>query len=122
MASTDSFNIGGGSALDGLERRSDVRRPLRTALKLTVGGHALGARTIDIGAHGMSIAIDRNLPPRTDCRVAFSMPVNGHAHALDLHARVVHGVLCSSQGFKIGLELLETSGHDDQLIEQYLAR
>lgn len=121
MTSTDSFNIGG-SALDGLDRRSGARRPLRVNVKVTVAGHLLGARTIDIAAHGLSIAIDRNLPMRTDCRVAFTLPVNGQGHPLDLHARVVHGVLSGHEGFKLGLELLETSVEEDQWIEQYVAR
>jgi hypothetical protein len=102
------------------ERRQSTRRPLRTSATILVNEERLPARTVDISCQGLSIMIDRNLPPGTPCGVAFTLLDNGRFHPIRLTARVVHGLLSGRGSFKIGLQTTQLAADDENVIRHYL--
>lgn len=110
----------GAGAPGAADRRASPRKPLRTAAFLTVSGHRFSARTVDISRQGLSVHLERNLPLGTEVEVGLSLMVDGHTTPLSLKARVVHGVLSGTDGFKIGLMLARMSDATQALIDRFL--
>jgi len=102
------------------DRRSSLRKLLRTSAFVAVSGHRFSARTIDISRQGLSVHLERNLPLGTEVEVGFSLMHNGHTTPLTVKARVVHGVLSGADGFKIGLMLARPSDATQALIDRFL--
>jgi len=106
---------------DALERRRGIRKPLSVRAGMVVAGKQLTARTIDIGVRGLAVEVDEALPAKAECYVVLALPVDGHGHTLRLQASVTHGMRSSTNGFRVGLELINLSPENARLIEQFLA-
>ncbi len=106
---------------EALDRRRGIRKPLCVPAGMVVAGRQLTARTIDIGARGLAIEVEEDLPAKAECYVVLTLPVGGDGHMLRLQACVTHGLRSSTHGFRVGLELIDVSAENARLIEQFLS-
>lgn len=92
----------------GAERREAVRRPLRAnAMVLLPGQPGRMGKTVDVSETGVCVALHDALPAGTQCMVGFELPDKlGNRKRMQSKARVVHSVLSSQGGFKVGMQLL----------------
>lgn len=120
MQSTKSDSI---SNKSGIERREAVRRPLRGAAMVLLPGQPgrLG-RTLDVSATGICVVLAETLPAGIECMVGFEMPDGtGMRKRVQSRARIVHSVLSKqSDGFKVGMQLLQPPEETRRAIEMFI--
>ncbi|MBI5259259.1 MAG: PilZ domain-containing protein [Burkholderiales bacterium] len=92
----------------GAERREAIRRPLRAnAMVLLPGQPGRVGKTVDVSETGLCVALTDALPAGTQCLVGFELPDKaGSRKRMQSKARVVHSVLSSQGGFKVGMQLV----------------
>lgn len=67
------------------------------------GAAPVVARTLDIGASGVSLLLNESVPTGRRGNVTFEMYFDGVSHIITAQASVIHCIF-SSSGFKAGLQ------------------
>jgi c-di-GMP-binding flagellar brake protein YcgR len=89
------------------EQRKFPRRPLKRAARvITRDAPPTEGVTIDVSSGGMCVMLPRQLAPGTACAVSFDIPVNAFKQSVSAVAKVAWSI-CSSEGFKTGLQFSE---------------
>lgn len=103
------------------ERRSFLRKSLRTIATVHVAGQTVRVRTLDVSVSGMAIVAAVNPPPGMSFDIEFELLVGGRGATVRAKAQVMHSVLSSADsGFRIGLNFLSIEPASVTAIEQYL--
>ncbi|NRF67378.1 PilZ domain-containing protein [Aquincola sp. S2] len=107
----------------GADRREAVRRSLRSpALVLLPGQPGRIGKTVDVSETGVCLMLPEGLPGGTQCMVGFELPDKAGARKrVQSKARVVHSVLSNlGDGFKIGMQFLDTPGETQRALENFI--
>jgi c-di-GMP-binding flagellar brake protein YcgR len=106
-----------------LERRVQMRKPLRTRVVLTMAdAPPVVARCIDISASGMGLVADVSLRGASTCQLAFVIRFNdGSTYTAEVSARIAYCVLGNDmKGFKIGAQFSGLSERASAAVQRYL--
>ncbi|WKB50842.1 PilZ domain-containing protein [Eleftheria terrae] len=105
------------------ERRASARKVLRVpAVVQLAAGDRLEGRALDVSSGGVSIAVSKNPRVSTQCKLFFTLPLEGSLHAINCQAVVVHAILSNELGFKVGLKINEITAESKAKLERYLRR
>jgi len=103
------------------EQRKFPRRPLKRAARIiTRNSPPIQGMTLDVSAGGMCLVLERQLPAGAPCAVSFDIPVNAFKQSVSAVARVAWSI-CSSDGFKTGLQFTEIDPASATAIARYVA-
>jgi c-di-GMP-binding flagellar brake protein YcgR len=106
-----------------LERRIQMRRPLRTRVVITMAdAPPVEGRSIDISASGMGLVADVNIRAASTCQLAFVIRFkDGSTYTADVSARIAYCVLGNDMnGFKIGAQFSGVSERASAAFQRYL--
>jgi hypothetical protein len=88
------------------DQRQSARKILKVkALVVMDGQPPLLGRTTDIGAHGISVTVERPMQPGHLGQVAFDLLVEGRLVPIRTRAKVMYSIL-SGDDFKVGYHFL----------------
>lgn len=109
---------------EGIERRKNPRRVLRTTATVILNGtQTFQVRTIDISIGGMAIVAPANPKPGVTFTIRMTIPLGSKGtEAFEAKAKVMHSVYANAEsGFKIGLSFIKLSESSAATVEKYLA-
>jgi hypothetical protein len=102
------------------EQRKSPRKILRgKAMWVLAGAAPVAARTIDIGANGISLLLADSATPGQKGQVSFEMLLEGKSHIITARATVMY-CLFSSSGFKTGFQFSDLELPARTLIAKYM--
>ncbi len=105
------------------ERRRHVRRKYRTSAHLCLANSQeyFHATTLEIGAGGMSLYIEANLPTATHCIIDLNLPLfHGGWIKLELEAIVVRCIFSHQSAFKIALQFCNLPSEIQSEIQKFV--
>ena len=105
-----------------MEKRQSLRKDLRVKAVLVVGdGMRISIRTADIGKFGMGLTgLLRQLDIGQDVNVSFELPVGAQIHQITVNGRVSHCVNTPNDGYRAGIQFVDTESHDVSILAQYV--
>lgn len=87
-----------------VEQRQAGRKVLKVkAVVAMEGSNPIPARTMDVAASGMCVALDQPLSVGQAGQIAFSMYFDGQAHMLNVRGRVSYCIFGGGE-FKVGFQ------------------
>lgn len=89
------------------ERRHEGRKRIHLAAGVTVQGMELQAETLDVSSQGVSVRMFRNLPVGATCQLEIRWTGGGHTEFIQAQGRVVHSILSSEGGFRVGMQFVQ---------------
>lgn len=92
----------------GVDQRKLVRKALRSRGVLILEGQAFQFDTVDIGTGGVCVLSVRQLITGQNCRIEFSLSVQGRKFDIVAQAKVSY-CICGRDGFRIGMQFVEIS-------------
>jgi c-di-GMP-binding flagellar brake protein YcgR len=103
------------------EQRKFPRRPLKRAARVvTRDAPPVEGTTIDVSAGGLCLVLPRQLPVGAPCAVSFDIPVNAFKQTVSAVSRVTWAI-CSTDGFKTGLQFVEIDPASATAIARYVS-
>ena len=88
------------------EQRASARKVLKVKAKIVPDGMApLMARTVDIAASGMCLAVPEPCKPGTHVMVSFDLFYDGKSTPINVRSKISYCIL-SGDDFKVGLQFL----------------
>ena len=109
-----------GDSPSGVERRKQARRSVRLrALVLLPDDQLLNGHTIDLSVGGACLSAPHQLLVGDECRLQLELEAVGTKRRALLVSRVCYCVP-QGDGFRVGLQFVQVSPEDAQLLEMLL--
>jgi PilZ domain len=102
------------------EQRRSPRKILKVKAMLAIdGAPPVAARTLDIGANGMCLAVANPVPVGQGAQVAFDLLLEGKPSPVNVRAKVSYCIFSSGE-FKVGVQFLNLDLSSMTMLARFL--